>query len=177
MPRCCSDRGARSAGPAGEFAGAEFAAGPRRSGAPPREAWPAGAAAGLPSGPHGDGLDLYARPQWQGGYGEGGPGGQDGAGDVAGVDLVDGLEVGDVGQQDGGLDDVGPSQVGGGEDGADIGQGPLGLGLDAAVDEGPGGRVERDLPRDVDESAAVPPGGHGLEVGANNGQRDRKSVV
>ena len=42
--------------------------------------------------------------------------------------------------------------------------------LDAAVDEGPGGRVERDLPGDVDEGAAVPPGGHRLGVGADGGR-------
>ena len=50
------------------------------------------------SGPGGDGLDLDTGPQRQGGHPEGGPGREGLAGEVAGVDLVDDGEVGDVGE-------------------------------------------------------------------------------
>ena len=60
------------------------------------------------------------------------------------VDRVDRREVGDVGQEDRRLDDVRPGQAGGVEDGREVAQGPLGLGLDA-VDELAGRRIEPEL--------------------------------
>ena len=53
---------------------------------------------GTSSGPGGDGLDLDPGPQREGGDTEGGPGREGLAGEVAGVDLVDGGEVGDIGE-------------------------------------------------------------------------------
>ena len=121
------------------------------------------------SGPGGDGLDLDAGPQRQGGHPEGGPGREGLAGEVAGVDLVDGGEVGDVGEQDRSLDDVVVPEPGLGQDGAHVLEDLLGLGLDVALDERAGGRVERHLPGDEDERAGPLTGGDALGVGADGG--------
>lgn len=121
------------------------------------------------SGPGGDGLDLDTGPQRQGGHPEGGPGREGLAGEVAGVDLVDGGEVGDVGEQDRGLDDVVVPEPGLGQDGTHVLEDLLGLGLDVALDERTGGRVERHLPGDEDERAGPLTGGDALGVGADGG--------
>ena len=121
------------------------------------------------SGPGGDGLDLDTGPQRQGGHPEGGPGREGLAGEVAGVDLVDGGEVGDVGEQDRGLDDVVVAEAGLGQDGAHVLEDLLGLGLDVSLDERAGGRVERHLPGDEDERAGPLTGGDALGVGADGG--------
>ena len=91
------------------------------------------------------------------------------AGEVAGVDLVDGGEVGDVGEQDRGLDDVVVPEPGLGQDGAHVLEDLLGLGLDVALDERAGGRVERHLPGDEDERAGTLTGGDALGVRADGG--------
>jgi len=121
------------------------------------------------SGPGGDGLDLNAGPQRQGGHPEGGPGREGLTGEVAGVDLVDGGEVGDVSEQDRGLDDVVVPEPGLGQDGTHVLEDLLGLGLDVALDERTGGRVERHLPGDEDERAGLLTGGDALGVGADGG--------
>ena len=51
--------------------------------------------------------------------------------ELGGVDLVHGSEVGNVGQVDRGLDDIGKGGTGSGQQGLDVGKGLLGLGLDA----------------------------------------------
>ena len=124
---------------------------------------------GTGSGSSGDGLDLDAGPQRQGGHAEGGPGREGLTGEVAGVDLVDGGEVGDVGEQDRGLDDVVVPEPGLGQDGAHVLEDLLGLGLDVALDERAGGRVERHLAGDEDERAGLLTGGDALGVGADGG--------
>ena len=121
------------------------------------------------SGPGGDGLDLDAGPQRQGGDTEGGPGRERLTGEVAGVDLVDGGEVGDVGEQDRGLDDVVVPEPGLGQDGTHILEDLLGLGLDIALDNRTGGRVERHLAGDEDERTGLLTGRDTLGVGADGG--------
>ena len=121
------------------------------------------------SGSSGDGLDLDAGPQRQGGHAEGGPGREGLTGEVAGVDLVDGGEVGDVGEQYRGLDDVVVPEPGLGQNGAYVLEDLLGLGLDVALDERAGGRVERHLPGDEDERAGLLTAGDALGVGADGG--------
>jgi len=88
------------------------------------------------SGPGGDGLDLDAGPQRQGGDSKICSAYSQLTGEVAGVDLVDGGEVGDVGKQDRGLDDVVVPEPGLGQDGAHVLEDLLGLSLDVALDGG-----------------------------------------
>ena len=51
--------------------------------------------------------------------------------ELGSVDLVHGSEVGDVGQVDRGLDDIGKGGAGSGQQSLDVSKGLLGLGLDA----------------------------------------------
>lgn len=50
---------------------------------------------------------------------------------LGGINLVHGGKVGDVSQVDRGLDDIGKRSAGSGQQGFDVGEGLLGLGLDA----------------------------------------------
>ena len=71
-----------------------------------------------------------------------GAAGREGGGEELGVDFVHGGEIGHVGQEDGGLDDVLEAQAGLFEDGPRIGEALPGLDLDATFREGAGGRVD-----------------------------------
>ena len=78
----------------------------------------------------GDDLDLDQTASRKGGNLESAARGERGL-ELGGVDLVHGGEVGDVGQVDRGLDDIGKGGAGSGQQGLDVGEGLLGLGLDA----------------------------------------------
>lgn len=79
----------------------------------------------------GDDLDLNQTASRKGGNLEGAARGERGL-ELGGVDLVHGGEVGDVGQVDRGLDDIGKGSAGSGQQGLDVGEGLLSLGLDAS---------------------------------------------
>lgn len=78
----------------------------------------------------GNDLDLDQTASRKGGNLEGAARGERGL-ELGGVDLVHGGEVGDVGQVDRGLDDIGKGSAGSGQQGLNVGEGLLGLGLDA----------------------------------------------
>ena len=87
------------------------------------------------------------------------------AGEVLGVDLVEGGEVGHVGDEAGGLDDLGQVGAGGGQDGGHIAAALLGLGGDALGDIA-GGRIHGDLAGAENEGTCD----HALGVGADGGR-------
>ena len=102
------------------------------------------------------GLDLHERVLRQVGDLDHGASRQvvDGAGDArireeALVDLVHGLNVAEVLQEDGDLDDVVERNIHGGQDGLDVLQALSGLLLHAAHDDLVGNRVDRQLSGDV----------------------------
>ncbi len=74
----------------------------------------------------GDDLDLDQTASRKGGNLEGAARGERGL-KLGGVDLVHGGEVGNVGQVDRGLDDIGKGSAGSGQQGLDVGEGLLGL--------------------------------------------------
>ena len=79
----------------------------------------------------GDDLDLDQTAGRKGGNLEGAARGERSL-ELGGVDLVHGGKVGDVGQVDRGLDDIGKRGAGSGQQGLDVGEGLLGLSLDAS---------------------------------------------
>ena len=78
-----------------------------------------------------------------------------GCGKELGIDLVHGTEVGDLAQEDGGLNDVAQVQTLTLEDGAGIEQALIGLFLDASLGEGASGGVDGQLARDENEVAGA----------------------
>ncbi len=112
-----------------------------------------------------DRLDLDQGAARQGGHLDGAAG-RRGLDDVPGVDGVDRREVGQVGQEDRGLDDVGQRHAGGREDRLQVDQRPLRLVVDA-VEQLAGGRVQPELAGAEDEAVD----GDGLAVRADGGRR------
>ena len=105
----------------------------------------------------GDDLDLDQTASRKGGNLEGAARGERGL-ELRGVDLVHGGEVGDVGQVDRGLDDIGKGGAGSGQQGLDVGEGLLGLGLDAL------GQLAGSMPSWPDRNTMLPvwmPGEYG----------------
>ena len=77
----------------------------------------------------GDNLDLDQTASRKGGNLESAARGERSL-ELGGVNLVHGGKVGDVGQVDRGLDDIGKRGAGSGQQSLDVGEGLLGLGLD-----------------------------------------------
>ena len=102
----------------------------------------------------GDALDFDEGVFGEGFDGHGAAGGE-GFGKVLGVDFVHRGEVAHVGEEDGGLHDVGEAEAGGFEDGGGIFDGLFRLLLDAAFGEGAGGGIDGELTRDEDETVAA----------------------
>lgn len=111
----------------------------------------------------GDGLDLEACAARQGGGLDAGARGER-RDERAGIDLVHGGEIGEIGQKDRGLGDVLKPEAGGGEDGADVGEGALGLRRRVVRDFARGG-VRGNLSGDENEWS----GRDALRVGTERG--------
>ena len=79
----------------------------------------------------GDDFDLDQTAGRKSGNLEGAARGEGGL-ELGGVDLVHGSEVGNVGQVDRGLDDIGKGGAGSGQQGLNVSKGLLSLGLDAS---------------------------------------------
>jgi len=90
-------------------------------------------------------------------------------GGVEGVDLG---EVGHVGEEDGGFDDIVQGAILGGEEGGDVGEDLLGLAFDILGFDFAGGGIDGDLAGAENEGA----GFDGLGIGTDGG-RDGGSVV
>ena len=109
-------------------------------------------------------LDLDIRAQRQGNHLDGRAGRRGGREKLA-VGAVDGLEVGEIGEEDGSLGDPRQLPTGGPGDGLDVAQhlpGPVG---DRGFDQLAGGRIDRQLAGDEDQTAT----GDGLGIRADGG--------
>lgn len=91
------------------------------------------------------------------------------AGEILGVNFVHPGEVGEVGQEHGGLHHVGEREFLVVEDGLHVFEHALGLGFDVAGDEAAVSRIERDLARAEQQIADA----HGMVVRADGGGRFR----
>ena len=113
-------------------------------------------------GGDGDGLDFDPGPFWEGGDLDCGPGGLI-CREIKGVDVVHGGEIAEIGEENGGFDDMREGHFIGPEDGAEVLEDLGGLVGHVALEEFAGDRIEGDLAGAKEEIAD----GDGLGLGAD----------